>query len=112
MFPDFLSVTIVDQSNNVLTDVWIQIKRVFNNVYVSHIGENGKTYLRGKDGERYQIILAKSGYNQMVIENWKFTKDAEIKFLYPLYPKNVWDGMHSDTAPEMYVDTHDGGHAL
>lgn len=103
--------TVVDSNNQPISDVWIQMKKVFNDVYVTHTDSDGFTYIRGKDGERYQVVLAKQGYNQLIIENWKFVEGAEVKFIYPLIEKTIWDGMYSDTDAHMYVDVHDGGNA-
>lgn len=110
-FSDIGYATVVDSNNQPISDVWIQMKRVLDDVYVSHTDSDGFTYVRGRDGERYQVVLAKQGYNQLIIENWKFVGGAEVKFIYPLTEKTVWDGMYSDTDAHMYVDVHNGGYA-
>lgn len=109
-FADISYFNIVDENNNPISDVFIQIKSGFNQNYVTKT-EDGKAFARGRDGQRYQLVLAKSGYNQLVIDNWMFNSDQQIQIIYPLIEKTIWDGMYSDTAIEMYVDTHDGGHA-
>lgn len=80
--------TVVDSDNQPISDVWIQMKNVlndiYNDVYVTHTDSDGFTYVRGINGNRYQVVLAKQGYNQLIIENWKFVEGAEVKFIYPL----------------------------
>lgn len=103
--------TVVDSNNQPISDAWIQIRKAINEVFATNTDSDGFTYVRGKDGERYQVVIAKSGYNQLIIENWKFVDGGEVKFIYPLIEKNIWDGMYSDTDSNMYVDIHDGGNA-
>ena len=110
-FPQISYVTIIDDHDHVISDVWIQVKQAFNDVYVTHTDENGFTLFRGVTGEHYQVILAKSGYEQLIIEDWEFTEGATFNMIYPLIEKETWDGMYSDTAKDIYVDIHDGGHA-
>lgn len=110
-FPGIAYATVVDGNNNVISDVWIQIKKVFNDVYVTHTDSDGFAFVRGKNNERYQVILAKDGYNQLAIEDWKFVEGNTFRFTYPLVANTIWDGMNADTDYHMYVNVHDGGNA-
>lgn len=110
-FPKIAYATIIDSNDHTVADVWIQIKQVFNDTYITHTDENGFTLVRGVEGEHYQVILAKSGYEQLIIDDWVFSEDATFTFVYPLVEKVTWDGMYSDTNEAIYVDVHDGGNA-
>ena len=110
-FNAVIHATVVDANDNPVPDAWVQIKRVFNEVYANKTDENGYVFLRGKDKQRYQVIIAKSGYNQIEINNWKFVEGEDVRFIYPLVPKDMLNGMLTDTDENMYVDTYNGGHA-
>lgn len=99
-------VTILDENDVAVPDVFIQIKRG-SYTYVDVTDENGNVELKGAYNKRYEVTLAKSQIEQKVINNWVFTNTCNIT--YEQIPKVNWDGMYSDTDERMYVDTQDGG---
>ena len=116
LFKNFLSsnndwgiFTILDENGNALANVAIQIKRG-SYTYVDVTDENGNARLKGAFNKDFDITLAKSGIEQVVITDVEF--DAEIELTYQQIPKTTWDGMYAGTKRAMYVDVHDGGHAI
>lgn len=113
LFKNFLSsnndwsiFTILDENGNALANVAIQIKRG-SYTYVDVTDENGNARLKGAFTKDFDITLAKSGIEQVVITDVEF--DAEVELTYEQIPKTTWDGMYSNTDQRMYVDEHDGG---
>ena len=116
LFKNFLSsnndwsiFTILDENGNALANVAIQIKRG-SYTYVDVTDENGNARLKGAFTKDFDITLAKSGIEQVIITDVEF--DAEVELTYEQIPKTTWDGMYAGTKRAMYVDVHDGGHAI
>lgn len=103
---DWSVFTILDENGNALANVAIQIKRG-SYTYVDTTDENGNARLRGEFSKNFDITLAKSGIEQVVISDVKFS--SEVELTYEQIPKTTWDGMYAGTDSAMYVDKHDGG---
>lgn len=108
---DTCTITIVDENDVALSDVAIQIKSINGAGYMQTVttDSNGEATLNGTIGVMYELTLAKSGVNQLTIRPWTFQSTLTVE--YQQIPKTIWDGMHADTSPQMYVDTHDGENA-
>lgn len=105
---DLATITILDENEVALANVAVQIKRGFY-TYVGVTDADGKVEVRGTFMKKYEVTLAKSGVEQIVVDNWEF--DAISSITYPQDTKVTWDGMYSNTDARMYVDIHDGGNS-
>ena len=93
----------------VITDAAVEL-RSENYLYWAYTDENGIAHFPQIANETYKITVAKSGVNQGEFDNIRFDL-PETYIQYSQVDKNIWDGMHADTSPILYVDIHDGGRA-
>jgi len=78
--------------------------------YYGITDENGMITFPAIALNSYRVTLAKSGFNQVQLFNIRF--DSLLTYVeYSMVTKTIWDGMHADTNPIMYVDIHNGGGA-
>ena len=89
-----------------LQNVAVQIKRG-SYAYVDVTDSNGKVELKGIYSQKYEVTLAKSGIEQKVISDWKFSYSSDV--VYEQVAKTTKDGMYGKTDQRMYVDESDGG---
>ena len=102
-------IAVTDGSDVLLSGVAVQIKSE-NYLYYGITDANGVATFSAIANEVYDITLAISGKNQGEYKDIRFDS-LEVYLRYSLVEKSIWDGMHSDTAPILYVDIHDGGKA-
>ena len=104
-----IRIAVTDGEDTLLSGVAVQIKSE-NYLYYGITDANGIVTFPSIANEVYDITLAVSGKNQGEYKNISFDS-PQTYIKYSLVEKSIWDGMHSDTAPILYVDIHDGGRA-
>lgn len=104
-----IRIAVTDGEDTLLSRVAVQIKSE-NYLYYGITDANGIVTFPSIANEVYDITLAVSGKNQGEYKNISFDS-PQTYIKYSLVEKSIWDGMHSDTAPILYVDIHDGGRA-
>ena len=104
-----IRIAVTDGEDTLLSGVAVQIKSE-NYLYYGITDANGIVTFPSIANEVYDITLAVSGKNQGEYKDISFDS-PQTYIKYSLVEKSIWDGMHSDTAPILYVDIHDGGRA-
>ena len=104
-----IRIAVTDGEDTLLSGVAVQIKSE-NYLYYGITDANGVVTFPSIANEVYDITLAVSGKNQGEYKDISFDS-PQTYIKYSLVEKSIWDGMHSDTAPILYVDIHDGGRA-
>lgn len=104
-----IRIAVTSNGTELLAGFAVQIKSE-NYLYYAYTDSNGIATFPYIANEVYNLTLAKNGVNQGEFYGIRFDL-SETYVQYSHVDKNIWDGMHSNIAPILYVDIRDDGRA-